>query len=97
MQGLRTQETNKFKKFFSIVQDAAQRKGCVFFLDAGDGRDFETNTLEGEDLMGWLVPKNKALNFEKLWEKGNVSDKWSKYYGFAVWKDINNITIEFEI
>ena len=97
MQGLRTQETNKFKKFFSIVQDAAQKKGCVFFLDAGDGRDFETDTIEGEDLIGWLVPKNKALNFEKLWKKGYISDKWSKYYGFALWKDINNITIEFKI
>ena len=95
MQRLRTQETNKFLAFFAIVQDAAEKKGCVFFLDAGDGRDFETETLEGEDLMGWLIPKDKLSAFEKEWQKGDVSDDWSDFYVWAIWENIDNPTIKF--
>ena len=96
MRGLRTQETNKFKKFFSIVQDAAVKKDCVFFLDSGDGRDFETDSLEGEDLMGWLIPKDKADDFEKEWETGDVSDDWSDFFTWAIWEDADNPTIKFK-
>lgn len=96
MQGLRKQEGNKFEKFFAIVQDAAKKKGCVFFLDAGDGRDFETDSLEGEDLMGWLIPKDKMSDFEKKWDTGDVSDDWSDFYVWAIWENENNPTIKFE-
>lgn len=96
MQGLRTQETNKFEKFFAIVQDAAKKKNCVFFLDAGDGRDFETESCEGEDLMGWLIPKDNVRDFEREWEKGDVSDDWSNNYVWAIWDNADNITIKFE-
>lgn len=96
MLGLRTQETNKFEKFFSIVQAAADQKGCVFYLDAGDGRDFETGTLEGEDLMGWLIPKEKVTQFEKEWESEDISDEWSDFYKWAIWDNPDNPTIKFE-
>lgn len=96
MQGLRTQETSKFEKFFSIVQDAANKKGSVFFLDAGDGRDFETNALEGEDLMGWLIPLDKTTDFTKEWETGDVSDDWSDSFAWAKWENANDPTIKFE-
>lgn len=95
MQGLRKQETNKFQKFFSIVQNAANEKGCVFFLDAGDGRDFETDALEGEDLMGWLIPKDKVSGFEKEWETSDVSDNWSDFFVWAIWENADNPTIKF--
>lgn len=96
MRGLRTQEKSKFERFFSIVQDAAGKIGCVFFLDAGDGRDFETDSLEGEDLMGWLVPKDQLSAFEKEWNTGDVSDDWSDFYKWAIWKNADNPTIKFE-
>lgn len=96
MQGLRVQETSKFEKFFSIVQDAAKKKNSVFFLDAGDGRDFETDTLEGEDLMGWLIPKEKLPAFEKEWQDGDVSDDWSDFYVWAIWENTENPIITFE-
>jgi hypothetical protein len=96
MLGLRTQETNKFKKFFAIVQAAANQKGCVFYLDAGDGRDFETDTHEGEDLMGWLIPKEKVPEFEKEWESEDISDDWSDFYKWAIWDNPDNPTIKFE-
>ena len=96
MRGLRTQETSKFVKFFAIVQDAAKNRGCVFFLDSGDGRDFETDIIEGEDLMGWLVPKEKAPDFEKEWNEGDVSDEWSEFFVWAIWENSENPTINFE-
>ena len=96
MQGLRTQETDKFEKFFSIVQDAARKQNRVFFLDSGDGHDFETDTLEGEDLMGWLIPKDFVSEFKKEWETGNVSDSWSDFFVWAIWENADNPTIKFE-
>lgn len=96
MQGLRTQETNKFMKFFIIVQDTAEKEDSVFFLDAGDGRDFENDTLEGEDLMGWLIPKDKVSDFEKEWKENSVSDDWSTFYVWAIWDDTDGLTIKFE-
>lgn len=96
MLGLRTQEKSKFEKFFAIVQDAAKKKGCVFFLDAGDGRDFETKELEGEDLMGWLIPKEKVDDFEQEWKAGDVSDDWSDFFLWAIWNNPKNPTIKFE-
>ena len=96
MQGLRTQETSKFEKFFAIVQDTAQKIGCVFFFDAGDGRDFETDTIEGEDLMGWLIPNDRLPEFEQEWKNGDVSDDWSDFFVWAVWDNPNNPTIKFE-
>lgn len=96
MRGLRTQETSKFEKFFSIVQDAASKKDCVFFLDAGDGREFETDSLEGEDLMGWLIPKDKVTDFEQEWETGDVSDDWSEFFVWAIWDNADNPKIQFK-
>lgn len=97
MLGLRTQETSKFEAFFSIVQEAAKKEGKVFFLEAGDGREIITETLEGEDLQGWLVPESIADDFAKEWEKDNIDDDWIDHFVFAVWKEQNNtIEIKFE-
>ena len=95
MKGLRTQEENKFLRFFAIVQEAAEKKNCVFFLDSGDGREFETETIEGEDLMGWLIPKEKVPAFEKEWETNDVSDDWSDFFCWAIWDNANDPTIKF--
>ncbi len=97
MLGLRGQESSKFNIFFSRVQRSAQDKGCVFFVDAGDGRDFETDIFEGEDLSGWLVPKERIDEFQPLWENDDVSDDWSELFGFAVWENQDDPTIRFEI
>lgn len=95
MMGLRKQETSKFENFFAIVQNAAEKIGSIFFLDAGDGRGFETETLEGEDLMGWLVPKEKVSTFKREWDTGDVSDEWSDLYVWATWENSHNPTIKF--
>lgn len=96
MLGLRTKESEKFVKYFAIVQDAAEKQGCIYYLDAGDGRDFETEEYEGEDLMGWLIPKDKQAEFELEWRKGDVSDDWSDYYIWAIWNNPSKPYVTFE-
>ena len=95
--GLRTQESQKFVNYFQLVQEFANRQGCVFFFDTGDGRDFEIDDFEGEDLMGWIVPQNLVDAFEKEWSNWNVLDDWSEYYCWAIWyKQESLLKIKFE-
>lgn len=96
MQGLKTQENNKFINFFTIVQRTAKNKNSVFFLDAGDGRTLENDKFEGEDLMGWLIPQDLSADFEKIWLDDNVSDEWSDYYVWAIWENAHIPVIKFE-
>ena len=96
MLGLRTKASDKFVKYFEIVQATAQQHDCVYYLDAGDGRDFENEVYEGEDLMGWLIPVDFVAAFEKEWNYGDVSDEWSKYYTWAIWDTPESPSIIFE-
>lgn len=97
MQGLRTQESDKFEKYFELVQKKAREKGCVFFLESGDGNDFVTGDMEGEDLQGWLIPKSKAASFEILWAQNKENDEWADFFCWAKWeKRENKIEVEFE-
>lgn len=96
MLGLRTQETNKFVTFFELVQKKASEKDCVFFLDSGDGNEFETDTMEGETLQGWLVPKTKAAEFERVWKDKEEDDTWADFFCWAEWNKKNgNIDVTF--
>ena len=97
IKGLRTQETKKFEAFFEIVQRFARERNSVFFLDAADNRHFETDILEGEDLMGWLIPFEKQEEFEKEFNEGEISEKWDDYFCFAIWENENNPVIKFTI
>ena len=85
MQGLRTQESDRFRHFFSLVQAEAEKRDAVFFLQAGDGNDYETDDLECEDLMGWLIPKDKIPEFEPIWKAFQVMDDWTDYFQWAEW------------
>ena len=97
MKGLRSQESDRFNSYFSLIQAEAEKQEMVFFADAGDGRDFETETMEGEDMMGWLIPKEKADEFEPMWQASELDDSWSDYYLWAVWaKNGDGISIRFE-
>lgn len=85
MTGLKTQESSKFCAFFERVQTEALNRGCVFFLDCGEGRDFKTELLDGEDLSGWLIPKQIAKEFEQEWVSDSISDRWSDFIVFEIW------------
>ena len=97
MRGLRKQETAKFERFFSKIQIEAAKLQAVFFADAGDGQDFETPFMEGENMMGWLIPNHKVSEFEPIWSISKVGDEWSDYYKWAIWSiSEDQIQIHFE-
>lgn len=97
MEGLKTQETDKFMRFFALIQEEAKKKNSVFFADAGDGNDFETPELEGENMMGWLIPADKAEEFKRVWESNEVDDSWTDFFVWAVWSARGRIvSIRFE-
>ena len=97
MVGLRTQEDDKFVKFFSLVQDIARGSNSVFFLDSGEGNEIITSEFEGEDLFGWLIPNEKSEEFKREYLSFDVSEKWDPFFKFANWyPDGNDIKIVFE-
>lgn len=96
MRGLRTQENEKFEKFFSLVQQEAAARDAVFYLDAGDGNEYCGEQIECEDLMGWLIPNAMTAAFEPLWKQWRTGDAWSDYYIWAVW-ELDNGTIKVRL
>ena len=95
IKGLRTNESIKFQRYFALVQEAAKQRRCIFYFDTGDGRDIVTDTFEGEDLMGWLIPEDQSSAFEKEWNAWDVSSIWNKYFCFAIWDNSDGLSIEF--
>lgn len=101
--GIRTQRDAKdemFMRYWQLVQDEAKKQGMVFFLEAGDGNEFELEDMEGEDLSGWLVPIAKAEEFRKLHtarDDGACEDFEGVVSCFAEWKiKENELSIEFK-
>ena len=69
MRGLRTQESEKFNKFFALIQEEAEKRNSVFFADCGQGDVFEDENFECENLCGWMIPVSEANEFEPLFMK----------------------------
>ncbi len=97
MRGLKTQENAKFIKFHELIQNAADEKGMVWFAFAGEGRTIETEQMEAEDMSGWLIPKDRAGEFEKEWRKDSCMERWADYFLWVSWiiDDSGNIGVEF--
>ena len=97
MLGLRGQETSKFLKFWQMIQDLASKSDKTFFLDCGEGNEFEDDNIECENLSGWLVPNNQVKEFDKLFKSDKVDEKWENCITFVKWELINGeIKITFE-
>jgi len=97
MRELRTQENKEFERFFEVVRKEAEKEGSVFFVESGEGREIITDDMDGEDLSGWLIPRNEADEFEKEWKKNDVTGKWNKFFRFAIWNEGNGkISISFK-
>ncbi|MDO5036943.1 MAG: hypothetical protein Q4E37_01415 [Tissierellia bacterium] len=79
MRGLRTKEDKKFLKYFEKVQECAKLKESVFFLDFGECNDTTFKDMIIDELFGWLIPFDKAEEFEILFNEENVSDDWDRY------------------
>lgn len=100
MLGLRTRENSKFLNFWEIVQKSANSIGKVFFLDCGEGNCFVDDNIECENLTGWLIDKNLADEFEKIFNASkHINDQWSDFLAFVSWKrtGVNNIEVTFEM
>ena len=96
MQGLRTQEDDKFLKFWELVRSTAREQKKEFFMDTGEGREFFLEDMEGEDIRGWLIPIDKAKEFEKQWLNHETLDKWVDNICWAEWEESNGkITVSF--
>lgn len=100
MRGLCTLETEKFKNFFALVQEEAKKQDAVFFLESGDGNDYECGDLDCADLFGWLIPKADADRFEAIWKKNphdiEALDAWYDESCFVRWEMTDgNIKLRF--
>ena len=96
MLGLRTNESEKFNRFFAVVQEKAKKLGKVFFLYSGHGNDFSIDDMEGEELLGWLIPKEYAEEFQDLFEKRQETEEpWDDYFCRAKW-EMNGGKIEIK-
>lgn len=98
MVGLRTQESSKFLRFWDLVQRKARELNKTFFLDCGEGNTFENQTIECENLSGWLIDDDKLADFQKLFENNiPINEDWENSVAFVVWSLHNGkITVEFE-
>jgi len=85
MRGLKYPESEKFENYFTLVQATMYKANCVFFLDAGDGNEFETDALEGENLLGWAIPITMADEFEAKWLAGESVEEYCCYYNLVEW------------
>lgn len=96
MTGLRTREPLGFEKFMEKVQQAAESKGCVFFLDSKEGHEQVKNGLIASDCSGWLVPVEEAEEFNAEYSE---CDCWDKYFAWETWYEDarGNIVIEVSV
>jgi hypothetical protein len=79
------------------VQKRAAELGCVFFSDAGEGRDVTFEDMEGEDISGWLIPSERAKAFQDEWDNAQPSDQWLSFFRFAIWRIENGaLLIDFK-
>lgn len=97
MQGLRTQENVEFLNFFGCVQKEAEKLSKVFFLDFGqcDGTAFQG--METDRLFGWLVPTEKAEEFNRLFLNDNIAKEWDAFGAWAIPEITDGkLTIKFQ-
>ena len=98
MAGLRTHEDGKFVKFIDLVQAQAKKQGKVFFLECEDGHDASFDDMDVAELTGWLVPQEKAEEFEAVWLAWKEDDDWVDFYISVTWKrsKFGKIKVKFE-
>ena len=103
MQGLRTDECEKFEKYFAIIQEDAKRLGGVFFMESEEGKNLYLEDIEVCDAGGWLVPFDEVEKFEPLYLAGKDrilwdEDRWYNMYIFVdyILDENNNVSVKFD-
>ena len=82
-----TVKNEKFAKYFAIVDQKARDRNYIFFISEADGREFYGDDIEGDDLWGWLIPNDRADEFEKLWAADKENDDWIEFFVCAEWRE----------
>jgi hypothetical protein len=83
----------KEKNGNELIDATALLLDARFFLDCGEGRDCETDTLYLMDMSGWLIPFGTVDEFVRA---DRQDDKWDEFFVFAEWrKEGNDILIDF--
>lgn len=95
--GLRTREPQGFVKFIEKVQEAAGRKGSMFFLDCKEGHEAVKNGMIATDCSGWLVPLTEAEEFNEEYMDFCECDCWDKYFAWETWYEKENGEIEIDV
>lgn len=73
----------EFLDFFAMVQEEASKLGRVFFIQDQEGHDHVLPGLYLAEMDGWLVPEDRADEFEAIWleESGHPrSEEWDEFY-----------------
>jgi len=87
----------KEKNGDALVEQAARALSSQFFIDCGEGRDLETDTLYLMDFSGWLIPLDKKDIFSAIPKQDRHSSTvWDDYFVFAEWRNHSgDISIDF--
>ncbi len=75
-----------------------KNQGKVFFLECEDGHDASFEDMDVAELTGWLVPEDKASEFEAIWLAWKEDDDWIDFYRSVVWErsQFGEIKVIFE-
>lgn len=95
MRGLRTQEKESFKRFFEKVQEAARKQNKVFFMSSGECEDISFEDMEIDSLFGWLIPSERADEFDLEFREFRETDKWTEFLLWCIPDISNGLSIEF--
>jgi hypothetical protein len=72
-------------KYLDFVQQIARQRNKEFFLDSGEGNDWE-DPQSGwyvEKLSGWLIDAKDAAQFAQLLHTGGKEAAWRSNYQYC--------------
>ena len=73
--------------YFRAVQDfVAKEEDGVFFIDCEEGKSVIEPDFYASDLSGWIIPADRADEFEAHWPPDDYYDAlWRDSYVFIRW------------
>lgn len=77
-----------------------KKKKEIFHIKGNDmvitKQDGVVNNIETCDVFGWLIAKEKASDFEKIWKDGQEDDEWIRFFTSVSWEDDNGLKFIFD-
>lgn len=85
MRGLFSSGADETLAFCRLVQQEAISRGKVFFIADAEGHDEMIGDVLAENMSGWLVPKEDADRFERVW-LNDINEVWESESDYFVWE-----------